>query len=142
MKSTLISTSRHLNEDVNHTVAQWTSVLDLAHMWGFDQVRAVAIKHLSQQPLTPFRKVALSLKYDITEWYEDAYFNLARRSKPLEVEEAKLLGRDVAIKIARVSEQYFALCKCNAGRCQLRNSALDDNDHELQRIVRKTFGLF
>jgi hypothetical protein len=85
--------------------------------------------------------VYLANKYEVDEWYEDAYVNLAKRSKPLEVAEAQRLGWDITVKLARVREERLAVNRCDAGYCHANGGGVD-GDPQLRRIVRKVFGLF
>ncbi|KAI6043402.1 hypothetical protein EDC04DRAFT_2562969, partial [Pisolithus marmoratus] len=96
--------------------AQWISVLKLSTMWEFDELRNVAIQHLDQPspsfnaadtppPFNPVDKFALASKYDIKEWFLPALLALARRSKPISVEEGRLIGFENALKVAAVREE-------------------------------------
>ncbi|KAI6040624.1 hypothetical protein EDC04DRAFT_3140241 [Pisolithus marmoratus] len=96
--------------------AQWVSVLRLSTMWEFDELRNVAIQHLDQPspsfnaadtppPFNPVDKFALASKYEIKEWYLPALLTLARRSKPISIEEGHRIGFENALKVAAVREE-------------------------------------
>jgi hypothetical protein len=115
LKHPQLQPSRHLYEEIYLSVAQWTDVLDLAHMWDFDQMRKVAIKKLSEARIDPMQKIVIAHKYEIEEWYEGAYVALAQRDNPLTVEEARTVGFEFAIKMAQVREKSYSAGSSTCG---------------------------
>jgi len=83
---------------------QWTTVLKLAHMWGFSRARKVAIEHLEKCELSPVRRIELANKYDVTEFYLEAVASLVRRADPLTTKEARRIGLDFALRVGQVRE--------------------------------------
>jgi hypothetical protein len=49
------------------TTSQWTSVLDLAQIWGFEDVRKVVIESLVKIELDLITKAVLASKYEVVE---------------------------------------------------------------------------
>ena len=60
-------------------------------------------------------KLELALKYEIKQWYADAYLALAKRAQPLSVEEGKRLGMEIAIKMAGIRERRIVRMVEKAG---------------------------
>jgi hypothetical protein len=142
---------------VNLTASQWTDVLDLTHMWGFERIRKVAIEQISKGSMDPFQKVLLAHKYEITEWYEDAYVQLAMRADPISVEEARTVGFEFGFKMEKVRAEGYASgtsrCASAVSRSRFPTKRTWDvtcggtvkngapNEAQLRPIVRRVFAL-
>ena len=133
-------------------------MLDIAQMWGFDDVRKFAIANLSKQNIEIVEKAYLAQKYEVKEWYEDAFFDLANRKEPLTVKEARKLGVDLVAKLAIAREQKYSKAtttcqkmffKKNASRpnvadfeqCNFVNANEVISQQQLRKIVRTAFEL-
>jgi hypothetical protein len=133
-------------------------VLDIARMWGFEDVRRVAIKYLSGLKMDAVEKAYLAQKYEVKEWYEDAFFDVVDREEPLSLEEARKLGIDLMAKLAIAREQKYSKAKTtcqkmfikkNASRpsstdfeqCNFPNTNEAVGRHQLKKIVRAVFEL-
>jgi len=92
------------------TADEWTSVLKLANMWSFDNLRGIAIKHLAKLRLEPVQKIALAMDYHLPKWLVPALNRLAQREQPLGRDDLQRLGADVALKIAEVRGAYPPAC--------------------------------
>ena len=114
------------NPALNLSQHQWTSVLKLSTMWGFDGPRNAAIRHLDslEPPIDPIDKVVLAMQYEIKEWLLPALLKLAQRSEPISIEESRRIGLETAVKLASVREKvmltgssgsYCRYC-CQSGR--------------------------
>lgn len=53
-------------------------------------------------------KVVLAHKHETEEWYRNGYIALIKRAEPLDFKEAKLLGFEFALKIAKVREERYS----------------------------------
>ncbi|RPD56040.1 hypothetical protein L227DRAFT_656560 [Lentinus tigrinus ALCF2SS1-6] len=92
-------------ESKNLTSDGWTSVLKLATMWNFTALRAIAIDNLTILLRTdPVQWISLARTYDVREWLMPALLALARRSQPLQLHEAEVLGIATVVKMAEVRE--------------------------------------
>jgi hypothetical protein len=125
-------------------------VLELAHMWGFDDVRKLAIKSISEQKIDCIERVRLANKYEVTEWYEDACVELAKREEPVSLEEAEILGLEFWVKLARVREERFSKGTTARGQddgsacCKRVGNPLTNRpvgDDELRKIICNVFCL-
>lgn len=100
---------RSLDDDVCLSMERWIMVLDLATKWEFQQVRNWAILNLTEKVTDPVRKVHLAIKYKVSEWLFGACLDVVKRPEPLTIQEAKLLGLEFTIKLARVRETRFSM---------------------------------
>ena len=120
-------------------------VLDLSTMWGFDEVRFCAIKNMALEDIEPVEKSYIANKYSVTEWYEDAYFALAKREAPLTLVEAQKLGLEFTVKLARVREGRYTLgSPVNCGSYHyghVHGGIQPVDDVRLMQIVREVFEL-
>ncbi|KZT72410.1 hypothetical protein DAEQUDRAFT_664420 [Daedalea quercina L-15889] len=88
------------------TQDDWTAILDLATRWEFDDVRALAICELQKLSIDPVDRIVLSRKFDISgRWTLAAYAALCQRADALSLEEARQLGLETTVRIARLREQ-------------------------------------
>lgn len=86
----------------------WSSVLKLSTMWGFAEIRKLAITVLSDIKMDPIEKVLLARQNRIPEWLLAAYQELVNRELVISLEEAEQLGWDVAIRIFHMRDQAMA----------------------------------
>ncbi|KAI6163367.1 hypothetical protein EDD17DRAFT_1812868, partial [Pisolithus thermaeus] len=72
----------------------WISVLKLSKMWQIDELHCAALKNLKYSAVqkSAVEKLALALKYEINDWIIAGVNELARRSEPINVEDARTLG--------------------------------------------------
>ncbi|KLO13797.1 hypothetical protein SCHPADRAFT_827519 [Schizopora paradoxa] len=104
-----------IGEVIQLSEPEWASVLSLAHMWAFHRIRKLAIDELANCNVDEIRKVELAHRFEIEEWYHDAYTALVRREHPLSYEEAHRLGFDFAFKMGRVREDILKGMVLNPG---------------------------
>lgn len=98
------------------TPSEWTSVLRLSTMWGFETLRDLAISTLStlfslpsfNSYLDPVERACLARDYHVDDWLLPALNALAQREDPLTVEEAMRLGWELAMQVANVRESFVA----------------------------------
>ena len=87
----------------------WTSVLKLSTMWGFDLLRDLAIRTMTELPgVSPVEKAALANEYKIDQWLLPALKELAQREEPISINEAHRLGWEMALQMAAVRESSVA----------------------------------
>ena len=97
---------RTIGEFRARTVDDWIAVLELSTMWGFADIREVAIKKLGSLTMDPVHKIVTQMRYDIERaWSLDAFDALCRRPKPLDIEEGERLGVEVLAKVASTREK-------------------------------------
>ncbi|KAJ7496812.1 hypothetical protein FB451DRAFT_1359348 [Mycena latifolia] len=85
---------------------EWMSVLKLATLWRFLEIREVAIKELAShaQSLDCIKRILLGKQYDVAAWLRSGYTDLARRDTPISLEEATTIGWELAIRIYQARE--------------------------------------
>lgn len=130
-------------------VDEWVVVLKLSEMWGFTNLRKVAIKRLSNMRLDPVFKVSLAMTYHIPRWFIPGLVGIARRESSLEPKEAELLGWDCALKIAEVRGSFPPAaccgCRCNVGHLILHpplcpHHAVERFRHDFMPKIQAVFG--
>lgn len=84
---------------------EWISVLKLATMWNFKEIRALAISNLSKQTIDPIEQILLAKSYNVPQWLHSGYDAIAQRSRMLSLDEAEQLGYPTAIRVFQVREQ-------------------------------------
>ncbi|KAJ6618890.1 hypothetical protein B0H10DRAFT_1947289 [Mycena sp. CBHHK59/15] len=84
---------------------EWISVLKLATMWYFLDLRGLAIKRLAGQLTDSVERIVLARKYDVADWLRRGYTDLARREQGISADEAALLGWECAFRISQVREE-------------------------------------
>ncbi|EIN06752.1 hypothetical protein PUNSTDRAFT_25128, partial [Punctularia strigosozonata HHB-11173 SS5] len=85
---------------------EWVSVLKLSTMWQFAEIRARAVRELSAIAIDAVRKVVLAKKFSVDQWLLPALNEIARRAKPIDVEDIEKLGLEYALKLAEVRESF------------------------------------
>lgn len=88
------------------TSDQWTFVLKLASLWGFDTIRQIAIDHLKKS-VSAVDRIVLAEMYDLDfeSWSLHAMHVIVRRHRPISVAEGQRIGIEMALKLASVRER-------------------------------------
>jgi hypothetical protein len=84
--------------------AEWISALRLSTMWELLDIRALAIKALSELNMSAVDKVTLARECKVTEWLLVGYEEIAKREKTITNEEAERLGWQAAFRLLRARE--------------------------------------
>lgn len=87
------------------TKSKWLSVLKLATMWVFKEIRALAIDRLTKWPMGEIEQIVLAKQYNVSQWLLSGYQKLAMRSEMVSLEEAAQIGYLSTILIFQVREQ-------------------------------------
>ena len=82
------------------SVQEWTTVLRLASMWGFDGLRRICLHHISALKADPVLKLAVSLEYNVPKLFLPAAIRIAAREDPISVHDVELIGVDAALKLS------------------------------------------
>lgn len=106
--SKILKAGFFLPRDYDHdaTADVWSSVLRVAHKWGFDKVKALAVRELEKTQMMPVDKAVLARDCEVgNDWLVTAYAELGARESPLTREEGQRLGLDAVIQLAEVRER-------------------------------------
>ena len=87
------------------TKSQWKSVLKLATMWTFKEIRSLAIQNLTKETMGAIELVLLAKQFNVPQWLRSGYQTLAARSEMLSIKEAEQLSYLTAILLFQVREQ-------------------------------------
>jgi hypothetical protein len=146
-----LQTQKHriFETDSQFTVTDWISILDLATRWDFATIRQHAVSRLdafSADKLSPVMRLFLTAKFDLSgcSWLNHPLEHLVTRAEPLNMEDARLLGLETTILIARAREEVRATieiddewCDC-CERCG-RTSLLEEDD--VDDVISEIFGV-
>jgi len=106
---------RTFGQEESLTVPEWTSVLKLATMWEFTEIRGLAIQKMSQLAIENFDKIIIAKDYHVTDWLIRGLNVLAQREEPMGAEDVRRLGWDYIFKLAEVRESFSSGCQhCNS----------------------------
>lgn len=86
---------------------EWTSVLKLATMWQFGELRQEALDELSQIDIGPVDRLVLAKTYKVEKWLVDGYVELVQRDDVLSSEEKTKLGYETSLRIYEKREDTF-----------------------------------
>ncbi|KAF8483647.1 hypothetical protein DFH94DRAFT_690122 [Russula ochroleuca] len=87
------------------TLEEWTSILKLAHQWGFSEVKALAVRELENLGVPPLQKIVLYQTYAIDrKLLKPALTALTMRDEPLSIEEGRELSLETALELAKARE--------------------------------------
>lgn len=84
----------------------WISVLKLANLWDFIEVRNLAIEQLGpySESLDCIERILFARKFDVSTWLRSGYSELARRKAAISSREAEKIGWEVALQICQIRE--------------------------------------
>ncbi|KAG8834160.1 hypothetical protein FRC17_009420 [Serendipita sp. 399] len=134
--------------DPGLSLEQWVSILELSSRWDFATIRMHSIAKLDSIPtnvLTPILRISIALKYELSgrSWLVQPLASIVTRKEPLSSQDAKLLGLEMTVLVARAREEVrniFELeeewCDC-CGRCG-KTSLLEEND--IEDVIVEVFG--
>ncbi|KAK2463022.1 hypothetical protein APHAL10511_004677 [Amanita phalloides] len=95
--------SRITNEE------NWTIILDLAHRWGFCNVKALALDKLEGIDMPLVKRIALYREYDVPEGIlAPHYTRLCARPQILTLDETEILGGATTIMIFAIRERLLS----------------------------------
>ena len=114
-------------------IGEWASVLKVAHIWGFPDVRNLAVAEL--EPVASATElVVFGREFDIPTWRADGYLKLCERADALTLDEGRQLGLEDVMDIMNIR---FHLRPCSHSkpdgskhislRLKLRRDELGDN---------------
>ena len=104
-------------------------MLRLAHKWGFDALKEMAVKEVGKGITDPITKLELGKAHDVKAWVDSAIVALAVRDAPLSPAEAASIGFDLAFQLQLCRETVYR----NTDRATLLA--------RLQTAVASTFGI-
>jgi hypothetical protein len=95
------------------TTEEWISVLKLSTKWAFNDLRKLAVRHLSSTTMDPIDRICLAKEYRIHEWLLRGYEQVVNRlltfdptdaSSPttLTDQEGRRIGMEVALRLSGV----------------------------------------
>ncbi|KAF9070142.1 hypothetical protein BDP27DRAFT_1221238, partial [Rhodocollybia butyracea] len=95
---------KNILEHEPQSLADWSSVLHVAHSYSMGQIRTLAISKL-ESLTSAAEKIELANKYDVKDWLVSAYLELSLRLEGLSVDEGSKVGHRGATMIANMKQQ-------------------------------------
>ena len=127
--------------DYSHLkLAQWMTVLGYSTMWGFPQVKELAIRYIISSEMNTIERIVLYRDNRLPEKYLfPLYMQIASREELLSLEESKKLGFDTLVCIHQARERLRSQTPMNN---RLLSPVRTDLKHtEVIDIVASTFNI-
>ncbi|KIM82822.1 hypothetical protein PILCRDRAFT_457556 [Piloderma croceum F 1598] len=95
-----------MHNETTPTLSAWTSLLSISTHFEMKRIRSRAIAEiLSFRPrIDPVDQVVLAVRHDIPEWFPLGYAALCQREEAIEIEEARKLGLETTVMLAKARE--------------------------------------
>ncbi|KAF5354944.1 hypothetical protein D9756_005645 [Leucocoprinus leucothites] len=121
-----------------HTsVAEWTTILSLAHRWSFAEVKALAVRELEKKYMPDIDRVIVYQDYEVDHDLLTPYYAaLCERDEPITPAEGRRMGIDTALTIAQLRE----MARRSPVDYHFPTSATIRGDN-LHPLVREMFGI-
>jgi len=124
------------------TVEDWTTILDLAHRWGFVEVKNLAVRELEKLVLPDVDRIVLYHKYSVDEKILiPRYMTLCMRPELLTVEEGLKLGMGTVIALTRTRECTRNQTTNGSGDGWRSPSPASLSEKELTDIIKDHFNI-
>ncbi|KZT21101.1 hypothetical protein NEOLEDRAFT_1074112 [Neolentinus lepideus HHB14362 ss-1] len=120
----------------NASIEEWTSILKLAYLWRFSEVKKLAVRELEKQGIAPVPKIALYNKYDVDRaLLLPSYSALTTRDEPISMVEGLDLGLETCLLLARARE----LARSSKG--VRASSPVTIEEMEVEGLLKDVFSL-
>ncbi|KAL5523839.1 hypothetical protein ACEPAG_8012 [Sanghuangporus baumii] len=134
------------SEDISSslTLEQCASLLKVTHMWDFERINHIIKNRIRNDLWTTIScadKIKFAHDYEIKDWYSDAYYDLATRSKPLSIEDGWELGLEFSIKMGHVRERVAGAFGATQKEREARR-AVDDIFFPIQHTQEQSLFCF
>ncbi|KAK7462320.1 hypothetical protein VKT23_007921 [Stygiomarasmius scandens] len=98
--------SLNTNGSISTTDEEWKSILKLATLSRFLEIRTLAIQKLNgRESLKTFEKIALGRKYFVADWVRSGYVDLVKQNETPTIENVDMIGYAAGIRIFRLREE-------------------------------------
>jgi len=132
--------SRFTPQPVTMDREGWSSVLKLATMWGFGELREEALEELGRVEMEPTDKIILGRNYKVENFLVDGYMELVARDDMLTSEEKIKLGYETSVLLYEKREDTFrrglSQPRYNSGYYATNGTRVFDN---LEAEIREMF---
>jgi len=101
------------------TTDEWTSALDLAIKWQFEDIQSLVVARLSEHA-SLVDQILLARRYHLNDWFYAAHVKICARYEPLTLDEGRHLGVDEAVIISDVKQYNIRYNRGNVDHDKLR----------------------
>lgn len=105
--------SRHFQTREMLTYDQWISVLKLATLWQFEEVRKLAIDTLTSIMVDPILRIEHARAYDVRQWYWIALHELGDGENSPSPQDAERLGVEFSRRVAELQGIFKGYKRCS-----------------------------
>ncbi|KAF8596248.1 hypothetical protein BDV93DRAFT_528186 [Ceratobasidium sp. AG-I] len=81
------------------------SALRIATIYDYPSLRTFAIRHLEKASLSAVDRIGLAREFGLPSWEEPAYVELCNRDEAITKQEARVLGLDAFVHVAKIREK-------------------------------------
>ncbi|KAG2023355.1 hypothetical protein CC2G_001017 [Coprinopsis cinerea AmutBmut pab1-1] len=121
------------------SVDDWSSILGLAHKWGFPQVKALAVRELEKKDFDDIDRIVVYHNNDVDRnLLIPRYAALCARETPLTLPEGMKLGMETTLAIASAREYVRAIKLADGSRSPISPTV---EGEELASMIRDLFGI-
>ncbi|KAJ7210480.1 hypothetical protein GGX14DRAFT_363351, partial [Mycena pura] len=117
----------------------WISVLKLATMWCFLDVRSLAIQQIDLLGLQSVERILLARAYHVSPWLRTGYTELARREEGISEEDAEKIGWKTTVQLYQVREtaikNYTTPSRPQYGQSRFQNVDVETTFREEFRLA-------
>jgi hypothetical protein len=118
------------------TIERWTDILYLAQRWAFKEVEQLCIRELQKLSIPPIEKISIYQNFHLDRsLLAESFARVTVRPEPLNLEEGRKLGIEMALQIAQARELY------RGSHSGTKALVVQLNDSELRSVIQDALGL-
>ncbi|KAG9221320.1 hypothetical protein CCMSSC00406_0009431 [Pleurotus cornucopiae] len=96
-------------------IPYWLSVLKLANLWGFNDLRRKAIGAISSGELSIMERLSYGRLLKVEKWVAQGYTELVDRREMMTEAEVGQIGWNAMLKICKLREEFYSLKQSASG---------------------------
>ncbi|KAH6867898.1 hypothetical protein BKA70DRAFT_1452421 [Coprinopsis sp. MPI-PUGE-AT-0042] len=150
LKAFLPRASAMCDERPALTTNEWVSVLKLSTLWLFNDLRKLAIAHLSSTKMDPIDLICLAKEYRVHDWLQEGYVQVIERlltfrdfddtvgmPTTLTALEGKRIGMEVALELSGIAIRRMRQPDRMASLKNVKGDILDVFKEEFDCVLRE-----
>lgn len=105
-------------------IPYWLSVLKLANLWGFNDLRRKAIGAISSGELSIMERLSYGRLLKVEKWVAQGYTELVDRREMMTEAEVGQIGWNAMLKICKLREEFYSLKQSASGSSSISSARL------------------
>jgi hypothetical protein len=95
-----------MHNETTSPLSFWTLLLSISTRFEMNRVRSRAITEINifHPRIDPVDQVVLAVRHSVPEWLPQAYAAICKRAKPIEIDDARKLGLETTVLLAKARE--------------------------------------